>query len=161
MEKPPQISKDFPDSFYRVSVKGLYVKDGKLMMTHDFTGRIDTDSNPDPEWDLPGGGVDFGENLHDTLRREIKEEMGLTVTKIDERPMYAWTVKRPGPKRGLEWYYILTIFFRIELENLDFTPSDECRDIRFFSKEEMKENIADFGVQAVPLVEAFNPEDFK
>ena len=31
------------------------------------------------EWDLPGGGLQFGESLHECLNREIKEETGLTV----------------------------------------------------------------------------------
>ena len=31
-------------------------------------------------WFLPGGGVDHGESPPDTLRREIEEEAGLTVT---------------------------------------------------------------------------------
>src|SRR3989338_2841822 len=128
---PPQESPDFPNAFYRVTVKGLCVRGGKVLLVHDFTGRSDTD--PSPEWELPGGGLDFGESFEDALRREIKEEMGLEVTSIAEKPTYVWTTKH-GPGKGMKWYYVLTVIFRFELENLDFTPTDECREIKFFSK---------------------------
>ena len=41
------------------------------------------------EWDIPGGGIQFGEGLLDCLRREIMEETGLTV-RVD-RLLYAIT----------------------------------------------------------------------
>jgi 8-oxo-dGTP pyrophosphatase MutT (NUDIX family) len=39
-------------------------------------------------FDIPGGGIDHGEDALTTLRREIMEETGLTVTHIDPRPKY-------------------------------------------------------------------------
>lgn len=32
-----------------------------------------------PDWDLPGGMAEANESLHDTARRELKEELGLEV----------------------------------------------------------------------------------
>ena len=155
--QPAQQSLNFPDAFYRVAVKGLYVRDGKVLLVHDYTGRSDTD--PSPEWELPGGGVDFGETFQDALKREVQEEMGLTVTWMDDRPTYIWTT-RHGSGKGMDWYWVCSVFFRFDVEDLDFTPTDECREIRFFSKEELQKNIADFGLQVVPLAEHFNPADF-
>lgn len=39
--------------------------------------RSAADSKHPGYWDLPGGGVDFGENHLQAIEREIKEETGL------------------------------------------------------------------------------------
>ncbi len=152
--KPASQSPDFPDAFYRVTIKGLYMKDGKLLFAHDFADLVD---HPDGEWELPGGGLDFGDTPQQTLIREIKEEMGLEVTSVAEKPTYIWTAKRPHA-RGMEWYYIFVLCYKFEVKNLDFTPTDECRAIKFFSKEELAGQ--PLSIYMKPLIEIFNPADF-
>lgn len=41
--------------------------------------RADDDEFFPGSWELPGGGSDFGEELQDTVVREIKEETGLDI----------------------------------------------------------------------------------
>jgi ADP-ribose pyrophosphatase YjhB (NUDIX family) len=153
-DKAPQQSPDFPDAFYRVTVKGLCVVDGKILMTKDGTNR-----EADWEWELPGGGLDFGEGLHEGLKREVEEEMGLKVAKISERPLYMWPIKH-SKARGMEWYHVLVIVYGIEFEHLNFVPTDECKEIAFFSPEELKEQLPHVADQIRPLVQYFKPEDF-
>ena len=43
------------------------------------------------EWDIPGGGIRFGEDLQECLHREIKEETGLTTH--EDKLLYAMTAK--------------------------------------------------------------------
>lgn len=54
----------------RPSVRGIIIRDGKLAMVHSL--KYDY-------YKYPGGGIDPGESLEDTLIREVREEAGLQV----------------------------------------------------------------------------------
>ncbi|HSX00553.1 MAG TPA: NUDIX hydrolase [Patescibacteria group bacterium] len=110
--------------FYRVSVKGIVIDD---------KDRILLAGESDGTWDMLGGGLDHGEDPIACLRREIQEETGLIVTKIWPEPKYFITAHKPAS--GI---YIANVVYQVELENLNFTPSDECQDLRFFSAEEIR-----------------------
>jgi 8-oxo-dGTP diphosphatase len=144
-------SKEFPACFHRVTIKGMYVRDGKILMVreaHSMSGL----------WELPGGGLDFGEHIRLGFEREVEEEMGLKVSKMSSQPLYVWT-HRYDKKRKLEWYYSLVLAYRMELASLDFTPTDECAEIKFFSKEELAANDMVSG-QMRELTRIFDPNDF-
>lgn len=85
-------------------------------------------------WDVPGGGIDHGEEIHEALTREIKEEMWLEVTKISSQPVFAYITESSwvsSPKRP-----ICLMMYETEVKNLDFTPSDECTEIIFVTAAE-------------------------
>lgn len=54
----------------RPSVRGIIIKDGKIAIMHSL--KYDY-------YKLPGGGIEEGEQLEDTLIREVREESGLVV----------------------------------------------------------------------------------
>ena len=111
--------------YYRVSVKGIVIdNDDRILLAREDNGK----------WELLGGGLDHGEDPKQGLRREIYEETGLTVTWISNEPKFFITCKRMNKDS-----YIANIVYRIELENLNFTPSDECQELRFFTVQEMSE----------------------
>ncbi len=144
-------SKDFPDCFYRVVGKALCVRDGKILLIHEPEARSG-------KWEMPGGGLDFGEDIKIGLKRELEEEMGLKVTKISEHPVYVWTHKYTK-LRNLDWYYSLVLAYRVELEDLKFKSTKECDALEFFTKEQLQ--TLELSGQANELVDIFNPSDFE
>jgi len=54
----------------RPSVRGIIIRNGKIAMMH---------SRKYNYYKLPGGGIEPGETLEDTLIREVREESGLIV----------------------------------------------------------------------------------
>lgn len=57
-----------PDACYRVSAKALVQNnDGKILLAKEKRG----------VWNIPGGGIEHGESVHEALERELFEEVGL------------------------------------------------------------------------------------
>jgi 8-oxo-dGTP diphosphatase len=121
--------------FYRVSVKGLILDDRKRFLLTKEDNDI---------WELPGGGLNYGESPKECLKREIKEEMGLEVTSIDDYPSYFLTT---CSKRSKAW--IANVIYLTTVKDLKFSSSDECTEIGFFTKIEVVsknvyENVKEF-----------------
>lgn len=58
----------YPNTFYRVSVKALIRNEaGEVLVVKEHQEK----------WELPGGGLDHGESIHDGLKRELSEELGI------------------------------------------------------------------------------------
>lgn len=74
-------------------MKGVLFRDGRVLLLH----RRDDLVLVPGLWDLPGGGVEVGADLEETLVREFGEETGFVVTV--GRPILAW-VRSARTTRG-------------------------------------------------------------
>lgn len=117
-----------PNCFYRVSVKAIILDDQKRFLLALENNGL---------WELPGGGLDFGEKPTEGLAREIKEEMGLEVVSINKQPScFLTSLHRNNQK------WICNVLYETKVKNLEFKPSNECVELRFFTKEEaLKEKL--------------------
>lgn len=61
----------------RPSAKALIFDDNKILVL-----RRCNDCGGGGKWDLPGGGIEKGENKEEALKREVYEETNLTITNI-------------------------------------------------------------------------------
>lgn len=97
-------------------------KDGLIL-----TMRRSADDNHRPlTWDLPGGGVDFGESPNDAVVREAKEEAGLTI----ESP----TIFFVGAKN--EEKYVVELLYYAEYDGSEIELSEEHDQIAWVTKDE-------------------------
>ena len=58
----------------RPGIYAILPRDGRILLTHQ--------AEPEPEFQLPGGGIDFGEHPEAGMIREVKEETGLEATSL-------------------------------------------------------------------------------
>ncbi len=59
------------------------------------------------QWELPGGGLEFGEVAHDAVKREVKEEAGIDVTVLHPIFVHSST----NPHNGIDRQLVSIIFY--------------------------------------------------
>ncbi|MFH9987235.1 NUDIX hydrolase [Streptomyces luteogriseus] len=57
----------------RVAAYAICVRDGQILLARSPA------QDGTPEWVLPGGGMEHGEDPYDTVRREVEEETGYRI----------------------------------------------------------------------------------
>ena len=116
----------------RLGANAILTWEDKLLLER----RRDSDT-----WGLVGGGVKNYEEPLQAIVREIYEELGIRVPKEKFRKLAVYG--EPGRVAaycdGSIWRMVIVVF-ALELEKEpEITISSESRDMRFFSKEELKE----------------------
>lgn len=110
------------DYLYRISLKGLIKNSAGEVLVVKEAGR--------DWWDLPGGGMDHGEDIKLALAREMKEEVNMEgdftyrIIAVDE-PMYL-------EKHD---FWQLRLIFEITPENMIFSAGDDSDEISFMKSE--------------------------
>jgi 8-oxo-dGTP diphosphatase len=90
--------------------------------------------NKDPNrglWVLPGGGVNFGESLVQTLKRELAEEAGIDV-EVDDVFEVSELINLPDEHRVI-------FFINARYRGGEPVASSDLSDVRFFCGDELKQ----------------------
>lgn len=135
---------NIPECFYRISVKALILDETrtKFLIAEESDGR----------WDLPGGGLDWGESPQDGIKREIKEEMGLIVVSVHPNPSYFTTALSSSGETP-----VANVLYETTVENFDITPSDECVAFQFVTADEAR--TMNIFSNVLMLANLFNPKN--
>lgn len=112
------------EDLFHLGVKALIKnKRGKLLLLRVNPTKLHGERKD--YWDLPGGRVQYGETMEDTMRREIQEETGITSI-LDALPlqMVLSNIRIPvGHSNSVG--LILSIYTCTVSENVDVHISDE------------------------------------
>jgi ADP-ribose pyrophosphatase YjhB (NUDIX family) len=108
----------------RTGVKAFIIHDGKVLVIKERVRRngIETIIH-----DVPGGGIELGETLHEALEREVMEEVGLAIS-IDH-PVGGWDFVIKNPEAGV---HIICLGFQCQLIGepiIDVTKNPAQEDI--------------------------------
>ena len=111
----------------RVRACGILVENNRLLMVnHRSLAAKDF-------WAPPGGGVDFGESLPDTLKRELREETGLE-TEV-EKFLFTTEFIKP-PLHAVELFFLIRRTGGSLITGFDPEMKEKdqiIRDVRFLS----------------------------
>ena len=133
-----------PNWFYRTSAKALILNNEKKFLL----------AREEKWWELPWWGLEYWENPQDWIKRELEEEMWIQAKKVNEIPSYFLTTQKKNGVRIANVIYET----KIDLNDLlNFKPSDECLEVKFFDieqakKEELFPNVEEF-------IKIFNPNN--
>ena len=122
MQIDPRLN-DIDDCLYRVAVRVLIVQNNKILLVKEAS---------DDWWALPGGGVDHGETIESSLRREIEEELGVPTEKVssDFKIMYysIGNIVNAVPRMNL--------YFKASVPQDLLSKTDHVTEWKWFSKDE-------------------------
>ena len=115
----------------RLGANALIVCNGKLLLEK----RADCDL-----WGLIGGGVKRRETTLQAITREIWEELGLRIPKEKFRKLNVYDGNRIAAYQdGSVWKMVFVVYW-LEMDEIpQLRISKESKQLRFFTKEELKE----------------------
>lgn len=106
----------------RVTVKAVIKSDDKILLVKE----------PDGRWEFPGGKVEFGHRIEESIKRELEEELGIVEIKVG-KILNAWDWIFNLKNINLQFFMLAYECFTHQKE---FKLSPEHVEYGWFSKEE-------------------------
>lgn len=112
----------------KVDTRAVIFQDGKILLVREKNGT----------WALPGGWCDVDQSIASNIEKETKEEAGLEVKADQVIAVQDW---RKHNKCNLP-YGVVKIFVQCNVIGGNFQENIETTESKYFTKEELPENLA-------------------
>lgn len=122
-EQPDEQPGEHGTARFRIAVSAVIERDGYYLLAH----RADI-----PWWNLPGGGLEYGETLEEGLAREIREEIGAAIQIVRLAGVYSKPQKRE---------VVFTFLCHLAPGSPAPGPSDEISQVAWFLPREFPTNL--------------------
>lgn len=144
VERKPHECSDLSKVTFRPSTYVCVLHEGKLLMI------VDERSG---KWELPGGGLEIGEELHEGAAREVLEETGYKV-KVEKEPFHIQKEMFYFRRRD-NYHHALCIFLVAKLENevqgeQNFAENEKILKVKFHDINKLDElDIIEYQQEAI------------
>ena len=119
------MSGQYPNAYYRVSAKALIRNsEGEVLVVKE---------NAD-FWNLPGGGIDHGETLHDALVRELYEEVLVNVP-FEEKLIAIESIWLEHKQAWLLW-----LVCEVQIDDLHYGVGKDANEVAFIDPLTLKDS---------------------
>ena len=137
MDNREEIVRHFGNKL-RVRVNGVLIEHDKLLMVkHQSLGSAGF------LWNVPGGGMEFGQSAEEALQREFEEETGLRIEVCDFLFVHELLVR---PLHAIELFYLVEKTGGELVKGIDPEMQKNnqiIEDVRFMSWKELEEMAAE------------------
>lgn len=116
---------------------------GANVIILDDNSKVLLQKRPGGSWGLPGGLSEINERLEDTARREVLEETGIYVDKVQLIDLFS------GPEYFFnldnnDQIYVITVLYLVNKYHGIMEPDGvETKQLQYFSLEDLPDNIED------------------
>ncbi|MFE8700002.1 NUDIX hydrolase [Cytobacillus sp. FJAT-54145] len=116
---------------------------GAVTIIVDEKGRLLLQQRKHPRgtWGIPGGLMELGESTEDVARRELYEETGIEVEKLNLLNVYSGEQNFVKAENGDEFYVVTVAYYSENYKGKLVMDPSESINLEFFYPSELPENI--------------------
>jgi 8-oxo-dGTP pyrophosphatase MutT (NUDIX family) len=141
------------DQFF-FAQKAFIVDGGKVLLVRKSA----SDPNQPGKWEVPGGRMDFGEEVDDHIKREVKEEVGVNIAPGTPFFVWQWLIERTDAAGQPYRMQVVAVARRCAalssaLSADNQVPEDHLGEMKWVPIDELSNY--DFIPNMLPVVDAF------